>query len=42
MSIADVILYHIQQANEADACGEPEQAKMHTEMAKTIFGELAK
>lgn len=42
MTIADVILYHIEQANEADACGEKAQAKMHDEMAKVLFERLRK
>lgn len=40
MSISDVILYHIEQANEADACGEKQQAKMHSEMAKVLLERL--
>jgi hypothetical protein len=40
MTIADVILYHIHQAGEADACNEKEQAEMHTEMAMTLFQRL--
>lgn len=40
MTIADVILYHIQQANEADACNEKDQAKMHSEMAKVLLERL--
>ena len=40
MTIADVILYHIHQAGEADACNEKEQAEMHTEMAMTLFERL--
>jgi hypothetical protein len=41
MTIADVILYHIQQAGEADACNEKEQAEMHTQMAVVLFERLA-
>lgn len=42
MTVADVILYHIEQANEADACGEPLQAKMHSQMAKVLLERLGK
>lgn len=41
MTIGDIILYHIHQAGEADACNEKEQAEMHTQMAVVLLQRLA-
>jgi hypothetical protein len=40
MSIADVILWHIEQCFEAIACNEPKQAEIHNQMAKVLLERL--
>jgi hypothetical protein len=40
MTIADVIMYHINQCLEAIACNEPNQAEMHNQMAKILLERL--
>ena len=40
MTIADVIMYHINQCLEAIACNEPNQAEMHNKMAKILLERL--
>jgi len=40
MTIAYVIMYHINQCLEAIACNEPNQAEMHNQMAKILLERL--